>query len=81
MVASMSPILSPDKINQFKNMINGEAKKAPVIDIRLDDDQMNSITKLIDEKIAAVKAEFKVNNSADKPLKNQKFKPMFGGIK
>lgn len=81
LVASMSPVLSPDKISQFKNMINGEAKKSPTIDIRLDDEQMNSITNLIDEKIAAVKAEFEVKNSADKPLKNQKFKPMFGGIK
>lgn len=79
LVASMSPVLSHDKISQFKNMINGEAKNSPTLDIRLDDEQMNSITNLIDEKIAAVKAEFEANNSADKPLKNQLFK--FGGIK
>ncbi|HCU75105.1 MAG TPA: peptidase [Acinetobacter baumannii] len=78
LVASMSPVLSPEKVNQFKNMINGEAKKIPEIYIQLDGKQMNSIIKLIDERIAAVKAEFEVNNSADKPHKNQLFK--FGGL-
>ena len=42
---------------------------------------MESIKNMIDEKISALKAEFEDNNSADKPLKNQKFKPLFlGGI-
>ena len=49
------------------------------MNIEINPDQMESISKLIDEKIAAVKAEFEANNSADKPLKNQLFK--FGGIK
>ena len=72
-------MLSPDKINQFKNMIKGDDKKNHTIDISLDKKQMDSISKLIDEKISEVKAEFEANNSADKPLKNQLFK--FGGIK
>lgn len=81
MVASFSPMLSSDKINQFKNMIKGDDKKNHTIDISLDKKQMDSISKLIDEKISEVKAEFEADNSADKPLKNQKFKPLFlGGI-
>lgn len=84
LVAGVGPMLSPEKINQLKNLIKDSENKSQGLSsltVELDADQMNSISKLIDEKIAAVKAEFEVKNSADKPLKNQKFKPMFGGIK
>ncbi|MGV8956621.1 head maturation protease, ClpP-related [Lactococcus lactis] len=80
MVASLSPVLSPEKINQFKNLLKGEKKSSGTIDVHFDDEQMKQLTAMIDEKIAAVKAEIQVNNLADKPFKNQKFKPMFGGI-
>ncbi|WP_259771432.1 head maturation protease, ClpP-related [Lactococcus lactis] len=82
LVAGVGPMLSPEKINQLKNMIKDSENKSqgsPSLTVELDADQMNSITNLIDEKISAVKAEFEANNSADKPLKNQLFK--FGGIK
>lgn len=79
MVASVSPVLSSEKVNQFKNMLKGEKKSAGAINVQLDEKQMKSIANMIDEKIAAAKAESKVSNSADKPLKNQLFK--FGGIK
>jgi len=49
------------------------------MNIEFNPEQMKQLTNMIDEKIAAVKAEFEVKNSADKPLKNQLFK--FGGIK
>nr|DAH90189.1 MAG TPA: Putative ATP dependent Clp protease [Caudoviricetes sp.] len=79
LVASFSPMLSPEKINQIKNMIKGEKKSSGTIDVHFDDEQMKQLTAMIDEKIAAAKVEIQVNDSADKPLKNQKFKPMFGG--
>ncbi|MBL3715605.1 Clp protease ClpP [Lactococcus garvieae] len=80
LVASFSPILSAEKINQIKNMIKGE-KKTSTIDVHFDEKQMKKLTAMIEEKIAAIKAEFQVDNLADKPVKNKKFKPMFGGIK
>lgn len=84
MVASISPILPQEKINQIKNMINKKTndKKNSSLDNKFTSDQMESIKNMIDEKISEVKAEFEANNTAEKPPKNQKFKPLFlGGIK
>lgn len=80
MVASLSPILSTEKINQVKNLLKGEKKSSGTIDVHFDDEQMKRIINRIDEKIAAIKAEFEANHLAEKPSKNQKFKPKFGGI-
>lgn len=80
MVASDELMLSTETISKINAMMQSEKKSSGTIDVHFDDEQMKQLTAMIDEKIAAVKAEIQVNNSADKPFKNQKFKPMFGGI-
>lgn len=80
MVASDDLMLSDDAISKINTLINEE--NSDKLMVHFDNEQMESIKNMIDEKISALKAEFEANNSADKPLKNQKFKPLFlGGIK
>lgn len=94
MVASVSPMLSPEKINQFKNMVKGQKSESnPKVTVGVEIDetdfkekmssmeaQLTNFGKKVDEVFSKLE-QFEVKNSADKPLKNQKFKPMFGGIK
>ena len=79
MVASDDLLLSDEAVSKINALMQNH--KEPTMNIEFNPEQMKQLTNMIDEKIAAVKAEFEVKNSADKPLKNQKFKPMFGGIK
>ncbi|GAA5430135.1 protease subunit of ATP-dependent Clp proteases [Lactococcus lactis subsp. lactis] len=77
MVASDDLLLSDEAVSKINALMQND--KESTMNIEINPEQMESIKNLIDEKIAAVKAEFEANNSADKPLKNQLFK--FGGIK
>lgn len=84
MVASVSPVLSPEKVNQFKNMLKNsvdELKQHSGVVVEFSSKELEQLSTMIDEKLAAFKAELNVNNSAEKPFKNQNFNPMFGGIK
>lgn len=82
LVAGVGPMLSPEKINQLKNMIKdseGSAKQTHKVAAEFSPEQMQRLEAMIDKKISDFQSELNEKNSADKPLKNQLFK--FGGIK
>jgi ATP-dependent Clp protease protease subunit len=81
MVASLSPMISSEKIARLKQAMVEEQNPQPTNTIKLDEEVSNYISAIMDEKIATVKAEIKQNNNvAEKPVKNHKFISIFGGI-
>lgn len=91
MMASMDQAFSSDKIAKLKNFMKDQIKNETnnSQEFKLDSEQYQGITDRLDQLISFESEEpneepvaKKSNNSAEKPLKNQKFKPLFlGGIK
>lgn len=90
MMASIEPVFSSEKIAKLKNFMMSQIKNEnnSMQEVKLDSKQYEGLINRLDQIISFETSETdddpeatKSNNSADKPLKNQKFKPMFGGIK
>lgn len=89
LVASVEPVFSSEKIAKLKNFMMNQIKNESDNSqtVKIDSTQFDELTSRLDTLIDLEQSEDEgekdknVNNSADKPLKNQKFKPIFGGIK
>lgn len=70
-VASNSIVFPSNKIAELQELFKGKAE-TPKVQLDLDSEKFQA---MLDEKIKQY-----VNKSADKPLKNQNFKPKYGGL-